>query len=109
MHATSAPVPGYAFVSISTPKPGRLDDLVRIARQPSEAMEGVVSGMLARQVSVDRERGAVVVWVAFDTKESLYDYLESDAGKASHGDPDEMKEIIDTFVMYDLTPVSQRF
>lgn len=106
MNAASAP--GYTFVSISTPKEGRLDDLVRIARQPSEAMDEHVPGVVARQVSVDPERGAVVVWTTFDAKESLYDYLESETGKANHGNAEEMSEIIDTFVMYDLTPVSQR-
>ncbi len=99
--------PGYTFVSISTAKDGKLDDLVRIASQPSEAMEGVVEGMLARQVSVDRERNAVVVWATFDNKESLYDWLETEEGKKNHGDPEEMESIIETFEMYDLTPMSQ--
>ena len=33
---------GYTFTSVSTAKPGRLDDLVAIARRPSELMEGKV-------------------------------------------------------------------
>jgi hypothetical protein len=57
--------PTYTFVSVSTAKPGRLDDLARLASEPSEKMEGNVPGMLARQVSVDRDRNTVVVWVTF--------------------------------------------
>lgn len=45
---TEAAAPGYTFVSVSTPKPGRLDDLARIASAPSEQMEGAVEGMIAR-------------------------------------------------------------
>ena len=101
--------PGYTFVSVSTAKPGRLEDLVGIASAPSEKMERIVPGMLARQVSVDETRNTVVVWVTFDTKESLYHHLETEQGKADHGDADEMSEIIDTFEMYDLAPRSQRF
>ena len=36
-------------------------------------MDGKVDGLIARQVSVDRDRNTVVVWVTFDRKESLYD------------------------------------
>ena len=100
--------PGYTFVSVSTAKPGQLDNLVDIARGPSEDMEGNVEGMLARQVSVDRDRNAVVVWVAFDRKESLYDWLASEKGKESHG-ADNLDAVIETFEMYDLTPMHQRF
>jgi heme-degrading monooxygenase HmoA len=101
--------PTYTFLSVSTAKEGKFDELVRIAREPSEKMEGQVSGMIARQVSEDRERNTVVVWVAFDSKETLYNWLETEKGKAEHGDENEMKEIIETFEMYDLTPVSQNF
>jgi heme-degrading monooxygenase HmoA len=104
--------PGYTFVSVSTAQPGQFDRLVEIARAPSEHMEGKVPGLLARQVSVDRERNAVVVWVAFDRKEALYDWLATAEGEESHtggADEKEMEDVIATFQMYDLTPVSQRF
>lgn len=98
---------GYTFVSVSTAQPGRLDELAEIAAAPSEKMDGKVPGLLARQVGVDRERNTVVVWVTFDTKESLYDYLESDEGKKDHGEDDDMSSIA-TFEMYDLVPVGGR-
>lgn len=104
--------PGYTFVSVSTAQPGQLDRLVEMASAPSEHMEGRVPGLLARQVSVDRERNAVVVWVAFDRKEALYDWLATAEGAESHtggADEGEMEAVIATFQMYDLTPVSQRF
>lgn len=101
--------PQYTFMSISTAKEGKLDDLIRIASKPSELMDEKVDGLIARQVSVDRERNSVVVWVAFDSKETLYNYLKTDEGKNDHGDQEEMDSIIDTFVMYDLEPKSQRF
>ncbi|NVK32524.1 MAG: hypothetical protein HWE20_16080 [Gammaproteobacteria bacterium] len=98
---------GYTFVSISSAKPGRLDDLVTIASKPSEKMVGKVPGMLARQVGVDRERNRVVVWVTFDTKASLYDFLASEEGKNDHeDDAPAMGDVIETFEMYDLEPVS---
>ena len=101
--------PTYTFVSVSTAKPGRLDDLIRIASQPSELMDAKLEGVIARQVGVDRDRNAVVVWVTFDRKETLYDYLATDQGKRDHGEEDEeMGDIIDTFVMYDLDPTSGR-
>ncbi len=100
--------PTYTFVSVSTAKPGRLDDLAELAAGPSEKMEGKVPGMLARQVGVDRERNAVIVWVTFDERSDLYDYLATDQGKEDHGEHEDMTAIIDTFEMYDLTPVSQR-
>lgn len=101
--------PGYTFVSVSTAKPGRLEDLIQLARGPSEKMDGVVPGMIARQVGVDRERNSVVVWVTFDTKRSLYDWLQTEQGKADHGESEDMSAVIDTFSMYDLEPRSQRF
>jgi hypothetical protein len=100
--------PGYTFVSVSTARPGRLDELCRIASRPSELMDGKVPGLIARQVSVDRSRNAVVVWVTFDRKESLYDYLATEQGREDHGENEDMSAIIDTFEMYDLTPVSGR-
>ena len=100
--------PTYTFVSVSTAKPGRLDDLVDLARGPSEKMEGRVPGMLARQVSVDRERNAVVVWVTFAARNDLYDHLATEQGAQDHGDGVDMSDIIETFEMYDLTPVSGR-
>ncbi len=99
--------PSYTFVSVSTAKPGQLDRLVEIARLPSEKMDDV-PGLIARQVSVDRSRNTVVVWTTFDRKETLYDYLETPAGKAGHDDIDDMEAVIDTFEMYDLEPVSGR-
>ena len=100
--------PTYTFVSVSTAKPGRLDDLVALARTPSERMEGAVPGMLARQVSVDRDRNTVVVWVTFADRRDLYDYLASPQGQVDHGEGHDMADIIETFEMYDLTPVSGR-
>lgn len=99
--------PGYTFVSVSTAQPGRLDELAKIASAPSEKMDGKVAGLLARQVSVDRERNTVVVWVTFDKRESMSAYLDSDQGKKDHGEDDDMSSIA-TFEMYDLTPVSGR-
>ena len=100
--------PNYTFVSVSTAKPGRLDDLVTIASAPSEKMEGKVPGMIARQVAVDRDRNTVVVWVTFAQRSDLYDFLSTDEGREDHGENDDMADIIDTFEMYDLTPVSGR-
>lgn len=100
--------PTYTFVSISTAKPGRLDDLVDLASKPSEKMEGKVPGMLARQVSVDRDRNTVVVWVTFANRSDLYDYLATEEGKDDHGEGHDMTDVIETFEMYDLTPVSSR-
>lgn len=71
-------------------------------------MEGKVPGMLARQVGVDREQNTVVVWVTFADRSDLYDYLATDEGQDDHGEGDDMTDIIDTFEMYDLTPVSGR-
>ena len=98
--------PGYTFVSKSTAKPGKLDDLVRIAGEPPAAMEGVVDGLIGYQVGVDRDRNTVIVWSTFDSKETLYDYLASDAARGRHGDATEMEEIIETFEMFDLTPTA---
>ncbi len=97
--------PTYTFVSVSTAKPGRLDDLVALARPPGERMEGRVPGLVARQVSVDADRNAVVVWATFSERSDLYDYLATEAGREGHDDVD-MDEIIETFEMFDLTPVS---
>ncbi len=100
--------PTYTFVSVSTAKPGRLDDLVDLARAPSERMEGKVPGMLARQVGVDRHRNTVVVWVTFSDRNDLYDYLATREGRDDHGEGDDTTDVIETFDMYDLTPVSGR-
>ena len=100
--------PTYTFVSVSTPKPDRLEDLIRISRAPSEKMDEKVPGMIARQVAVDRDRNAVVVWVTFADRSDLYDYLATDQGKDDHGEADDMTDIVETFEMYDLTPVSGR-
>ena len=100
--------PTYTFVSVSTAKPGRLDDLVELARAPSERMEGKVPGMIGRQVGVDRDRNTVVVWVTFAAKSDLDDFLATDQGREDHGDALDMTEVIETFEMYDLEPVSHR-
>ncbi len=100
--------PTYTFVSVSTAKPGRLDDLCRIASAPSERMDGKVDGLIARQVSVDRDRNTVVVWVTFDRKESLYDFLQTEQGRQDHGEDEPMEDIIETFEMFDCTPISGR-
>lgn len=98
--------PTFTFVSVSTAKPGRLDDLVRVASRPNELLGEKVEGVVARQVSVDRERNAVVVWATFAQKEPLYAYLASDEGKRDHVGDEDLAEIIDTFEMYEMTPVS---
>jgi hypothetical protein len=100
--------PGYTFVSVSTAKPGRLDHLVELARRPSELMDGKVPGLIARQVSVDRGRNAVVVWVTFQAKSDLYDWLATDRGRGEHGEDDDMTDTLETFEMFDLEPVSGR-
>ncbi|MCB1330491.1 MAG: hypothetical protein KDK28_14120 [Maritimibacter sp.] len=100
--------PAYTFMSKSTAKPGKLDDLVRITSAPPRALDDAVEGVVAWQVSVDRERNTVVVWTTCRDKAVVYDYLATDAGKANHGDEDEMAAIIDTFEMFDLTPVTGR-
>ena len=92
--------PTYTFVSVSTAKPGKLDDLIRIAKSPSEKMDEKLDGVIARQVSVDRDRNSVIVWVTLDKKETLYNYLETDQGKDDHGENEDMESIIESFVMY---------
>lgn len=37
--------PTYTFVSVSTAKPDRLDDLAELASRPSERMDGKVPGL----------------------------------------------------------------
>lgn len=100
--------PGYTFVSVSTAKPGKLDDLIALARQPSETMDGKAPGLIARQTSVDRERNTVIVWTTFEQKSDLYDWLATSEGAESHGEGVDMNDIIATFEMYDLEPVSSR-
>jgi hypothetical protein len=100
--------PTYSFVSVSTAKPGKLDELVRIASAPSEKMDEKLDGVIARQVGVDRERNTVVVWATFDKKETLYNFLETEQGKEDHGENEDMESIIETFEMYDLSPTGGR-
>lgn len=100
--------PSYTFVSISTAKPGKLDDLIRIAKAPTLKMDKKSDGIIAYQVSVDRERNTVIVWSTFDKKETLYNFLATEEGKDDHGEKEDMESIIETFVMYDLDPVSGR-
>lgn len=100
--------PTYTFVSVSTAKPGKLDELIRIAKAPTIKMDEKSDGLLAYQVSVDKERNAVIVWSTYDHKDTLYNYLATDQGKDDHGENEDMESIIETFVMYDLEPVSGR-
>lgn len=97
----------YTFVSVSTAKQGRLDELVEIASGPTRKMDDKVPGLLAYQVSVDKDRNSVIVWATFDSKESLYDFLASEQGKEDHGENESMESIA-TFQMYDCEPVSAR-
>lgn len=100
--------PAYTFMSRSTAKPGKFDDLVRITQSPPASLDRDTDCVIAYQVAADRERNSVVVWATLRDKETMYDYLASDQGKAAHGDTAEMEEIIDTFEMFDLTPVVGR-
>ena len=100
--------PTYTFVSVSTAKPGKLEDLIRIAKAPTMKMDKKSDGLLAYQVSVDKERNSVVVWATYDKKETLYNFLETEQGKDDHGENEDMESIIESFVMYDLEPVSGR-
>lgn len=100
--------PTYTFVSVSTAKPGKLDDLIRIAKAPTMKMDNKSDGLLAYQVSVDKERNSVIVWSTFDNKKTLYNFLETEEGKEDHGENEDMESIIESFSMYDLEPVSGR-
>lgn len=100
--------PTYTFMSVSTSKPGKLDDLIRIAKAPTIKMDKKSDGLIAYQVSVDRDRNTVIVWSTFDSKETLYNFLETEQGKEDHEENEDMESIIETFVMYDLEPVSGR-
>ena len=100
--------PTYTFVSVSTAKPGKLMDLVRVAKSPTMKMDQKADWLLAYQVSVDKERNSVIVWSTYDKKETLYNFLETEQGKDDHGENEDMESIIESFVMYDLEPVSER-
>lgn len=100
--------PTYTFVSVSIAKPGKLDDLIRIAKAPTMKMDNKSDGLLAYQVSVDKERNSVIVWSTFDNKETLYNFLETEEGKEDYGENEDMESIIESFSMYDLEPVSGR-
>ncbi|MFC3881287.1 hypothetical protein ACFOSV_13930 [Algoriphagus namhaensis] len=100
--------PTYTFVSVSTAKPGKLEELIRIAKAPTMKMDKKSDGLIAYQVSVDKERNTVIVWSTYDKKETLYNFLATDQGKEDHGENEDMESIIETFVMYDLEPVSGR-
>jgi heme-degrading monooxygenase HmoA len=97
----------YTFVSVSTAKQGMLDELIEIAKGPTQKMDDKVPGLIAYQVSVDKDRNSVIVWATFDTKETLYDFLKTSQGKDDHGENDSMESIA-TFQMYDCEPVSAR-
>ncbi len=99
--------PNYTFMSRSTAKPGRLEDLIRITSAPPKTMAETLDAPILYQVSVDRSRNSVVVWTTLSDKDTLYNYLATPAGQSGHGDPQEMEEIIETFEMFDLTPVGQ--
>jgi hypothetical protein len=100
--------PTYTFMSRSTAKPGRFDDLVRIATSPPAAIDRDTDGVIAYQVAADRDRNSVVVWVTLDCKETMDDYLATERGQQEHGGETEIAEIIETFEMFDLTPVAGR-
>ena len=100
--------PTYTFMSRSTAKPGRFDDLVRIAKAPPAAIDRDTGGVIAYQVATDREQNSVVVWVTLDRKSTMDGYLASPKGQSEHGDEAEMKDIIETFDMFNLTPVAGR-
>lgn len=100
--------PTYTFMSRSTAKPGRFDDLIRITKTPPAAIDRETDGVIAWQVSADREQNSVVVWVTMDCKETMDNYLASPKGQANHGDANEMEEIIETFEMFNLTPQAGR-
>ena len=102
------PDPTYTFVSVSTAKPGRLQDLAALASRPGELMDATVDGVIARQVGVDEKRNSVVVWATLDRKETLDAYLATDQGQPDHGEDEDMSAIIETFEMYDLVPFSGR-
>jgi hypothetical protein len=93
-------------MSVSTAKPNKLDDLIRVARKPHDLMGQKVEGVLASQVSVDRERNTVVVWVTLEKREPLYVYLASEEGKRDHEGEESLSEIIESFAMYEMTPIS---
>jgi hypothetical protein len=71
-------------------------------------MDAQLDGVIARQVGVDRERNTVMVWVTFDQKETLYNFLETEEGKDDHGKNENMEDIIETFEMFDMSPVNGR-
>ncbi len=100
--------PTYTFVSVSTAKPGKIEDLIRIAEAPTMKMDKKSDGLLAYQVSANKEKNTVVVWSTFDKKETLYNFLETEQGKDDHGEKEDMESIIETFEMYDLTPINGR-
>ena len=97
----------YTFVSVSTAKPGRLEELIEIATGPTAKMDGKVLGLIAYQVAVDREQNSVIVWATFDKKETLYGFLSTQQGKDDHGENGSM-ESIETFQMFNCEPVSGR-
>jgi hypothetical protein len=99
--------PTYTFLSVFKAKPGRLEDLIQISKTPSETMDEAIEGVIARQVSVDHKRNTVAVWATFDKKETLYDYLKTTQGKEDHGIKEDMS-CIESFEMYDLTPITGR-
>jgi|GEM_PF-939778 len=100
--------PTYTFVSVSTAKPGKLQELAALASRPGELMDEKIHGVIARQVGIDKERNSVVVWVTVDSKETVYDYLATEEGKEDHGENEDMSAILDTFEMWDLVPFSGR-
>ncbi len=100
--------PTYTFMSRSTARPGRFDDLVRIATAPPAALDRDTDGVVAYQVAADREHNLVIVWVTMDHRSTMDDYLASPKGQSEHGDEAEIKDIIATFEMFNLSPVSGR-
>lgn len=99
--------PNYTFVSKSTAKPGRFDDLLRIVQDPPQTITKNLDGPVLYQVGQDRDRNTVIIWVTMTDKQAMYDYLASPLGQANHGSAEEMDAIIESFEMFDLTPTVQ--
>lgn len=99
---------GYTFSSVSTAKPGKLDELIKLADRTNALMDGKIPGLLGRQTCVDRDRNTVVVWATFENKSDLYDWMATQDGASAHDSDVDMNEVIETFEMYDLTPVTSR-
>jgi predicted ABC-type transport system involved in lysophospholipase L1 biosynthesis ATPase subunit len=77
--------PTYTFMSRSTAKPGRFEDLVCIAKTPPAALDRDTGGVIAYQVAADREQNSVVVWVTLDRKATMTTTWRRRKGRANTG------------------------